>query len=233
MRAHLQVISGRMANLAIGLFIVIFLIVASAAGCGSDGENGGDSGPTAAGTTADDGLDRSEPGKVIARDAGGDTKSAPDTGATAPGWLDIQSASVTTDGKNMTFETVLAEPVPQQKPADIIGIEWGYLIDINSDGQPDFGLYAAFPNESLTYGLFNHELGQRLADSLFPGSFSAQGNTITWTFEAGAIGAPAKFQWSAYSDAASSSGGDQPQLVKTGDKLPDNSWPGGDWFPFP
>lgn len=221
--------SGRMAFMAVGLFIAFFSISLFIAGCGSDD----DAGPSGTGTVTDDGLDRSEPGKVTARDAGGDARSTMETGAPIPVWLDIEAASVATDGENMIFEMVLAEPFPQQKPEEIIGIELGFHIDTDSDGQPDFGLYAAYPNQSLTYGLFNHGIQQRLADTLFPGSFKAEGNTITWTFEAGAIASPAKFQWAAYTDAGSSSGGDQPQLVKTGDKLPDNGWPGGGWFVFP
>lgn len=232
MRSDLPGDTGRMAFRAIGLFIALIIIAAAAAGCGGDDTGA----PAADGETtavSGDGLDRSVPGKVTATDASGDAKSSVETGATIPGWLDITSASVASDGNNVTFQMVLAEPVPQQKPADIVGVEWGYHIDVDMDGEPDFGLYAAFPKESMTYGLYNHPLQQRLDGSLFPGLFTAEGNTLTWTFEAGALGAPATFQWAAYSDAGASSGGDQPQLIKTGDKIPDNSWPDSGWFVFP
>lgn len=216
---------------AFGFFMLIATMLAPVVGCGSDDDE--TTASSQAGTTASHDLDRSQPGKVIASDPAGDASSDNAATTTIPAWLDIETASIAIEAEELTFEVVLAEAIPQQKPEEFIGIEWGYHIDTDADGEPDFGLYAAFPNESMTYGLFNHAIQERQAEAEFPGSFSAAGDTLTWTFPAEAIGSPAEFQWSVYTDAASSSAGPQPQLVKTGDKVPDNGWPGHGWFVFP
>ncbi len=233
MARYYGVIMSRKPGLAFGLLIAMVMLLAPALGCGDDAEGDGATNGNTTSTITDDGLDRSQPGRVSITDETGEKASSGDATAMLPSWLDISLVSIASGDGNLVFETTLTEPVPQTKPEVAIGVEWGFIIDTDSNGEPDYGLYAAYQTDTLTYGLFNPLGGERQADGEFPGSFTISGNTLSWTLQTDAIGQPESFQWVAYSDAAADSGGEQSHVVKSGDKVPSDGWPGAGWLPFP
>lgn len=218
-------------QISIVVLTLLSMVMFSTMGCG---DNSDDKSSTNEDREIYGQLDRSEPGRVTVSDKINEEVVSGETPQAIPAWLDIAQVSIAKDGDNLVFETILAEPAPAQRPTGVVGIEWGYVIDINGDADPDFGMYLSNQSDVFSYGLFNPLGGERQADAEFPGSFTQSGNTLSWTLSAAAIGQPESFQWVAYTDAAANGGtAEQPKLVKAGDKVPRDGWPGREWLPFP
>ncbi len=209
---------------------VVAMAVLLAAGCGSEKK-------TAATTAADSGgmqISRPEPGTVEVTDPVGDAVTDQNQVITAATWIDITGASISKSDQGFTFRIKLADVLPPAKPESLVGAEWGFLLDTDGDGEPDWGIYAALPKDKYLPGLYNMKTKERLGDQDFPGTYLFEGATLSWTLPAESIGSPRVFNWIAYSDAGGETGGEGGGLIKIGDNVPDDAWPNGaNWLSYP
>ncbi len=221
--------SAAFAGMAISL-----LFIAAAAGCG------GGSSPAQTSTSASlpSGFSRPSAGVVQQIDALGDTvDSHTHQPAPAPREADISQVTIRKDGQNLVFTMDVSGPLPDTRPPDTLAAEWGFLLDTNGDGKPDWGVYARFPvgQPNLSWGLYNEINKNNLSDQKFPGTMTHSGTTLTITLNASAIGSPKSFKWMAYTDDAEApvQGQTTPEQ-QAGDLVPNNAWPtGSEWLPYP
>jgi hypothetical protein len=223
----------RSTKATIGLFFIVMFAFLFAAGCGDDGA--GDTSTAGRQTsTISFELTRPSPGTVEVVDPPGDAKRDDGTPVMNRSAIDIERVSIAGDGGNLVFSQSVGETIPTVRPAGLLGIEWGYLLDADSDGEPDWGLYVAFPQGQLAYGLYNQKTKERMQDDQFPGTFSLDGSSFAITLRSDAIGSPQSFQWIAYTDAATNPESDDEPIRKVSDSVPADAWPNGsNWLPYP
>ncbi len=217
----------------IGLFFTVILTAVAVTGCG--GENQGDTAATGETTTTFSyELTRTRPGTVEIADPPGDATRDDGTPLMTRSIVDIEKVSIAAEGEDLVFTLTVGEAIPSVKPAELLGIEWGFLLDTDGDGKPDWGLYTAYPEGGLSYGLYDQQTKERFPDQQFPGSFSLDGATITWTLPVSAIRSPQEFQWLAYTDAGIIPESDQDPIRKINDTVPAEAWPKGSrWLEYP
>lgn len=195
----------------------------------------GDSEPSGPETTADATakITHPAPGTVEMIDSFGDISADDPNLQTAPTFLDISRASVSREGNSLKFTMELAAVLPEG-PQRGTAVEWGFLLDNDQDGTPDWGVYADLSTkDGWLPGIFDQKTKARLTGPEYPGTFTHAGTTLVFTVDAAALGSPAGFKWFAYSDAAMVVASGKTQ--KAGDRIwepavPDNSQ---DWLPFP
>ena len=203
-------------------------IVVLTAGCG-------DSGPGDATSTAAimSNINRPAPDTVEIIDSLKDISASDPNLQSAPAFLDINRSSVSKEGNNIKFTMELASALPEG-PQPGTAVEWGFLLDVDQDGTPDWGVFADLTaKDGWLPGIYNQKTKQRLAGPQYPGTFSHTGTTIILAVDSGSLGSPVSFKWFAYTDAAMTAGANKTQ--KAGDKIwepaaPDNS---ENWLPFP
>jgi hypothetical protein len=170
-------------------------------------------------------------------DALGDTTDPTGKVIQAPREVDISRISISKEGQNLKFTMEVSGTLPSKKPADTSAAQWGFLLDTDGDGKPDWGVYAGLPvkKENWSWGLFNQKTKEDLVDQQFPGTFSHSGTTLVLTINPSSFGDPPSFKWVAYTDDAARPTSDTPQeRRKGGDQVPEKSWPRGDqWLDYP
>jgi hypothetical protein len=119
----------------------------------------------------------------------------------APSWLDINWASIAQEGENLKFSIDVAGKLPDTMQPGFVAAESGFLLDLEKDGAPDWGIYAAFTKQGWSPGLYNKKTKERIADAQFPGTFTHDGTTLVFTIKSSVIGSPKSFKWFAYTDA--------------------------------
>jgi hypothetical protein len=215
-----------------GVAVLVIFATAAAAGCGSstDAQSGQNATSPALNVES-----RPSAGVVEAIDGMGDTVDPNGNPVSAPREVDITDASVSKDGQNLKFTMEVSGRLPNTRPADTGAAEWGFLLDTNGDGKPDWGVYAELPpgQNGWSYGLYNQSTKARQADKQFPGSFSRNGSTLTLTINQSAFGSPANFKWTAYSDDIAATAVAR-QAQQGGDHVPNDAWPlGKHWLDYP
>ena len=217
-----------------GAALAIILVAATAAtGCGSS--SGAPTGKQSTMTVANVER-RPSQGVVEALDAYGDTVDPSGNPIAAPREVDITDVSIARDGKNLKFTMEVAGKLPDTKPADTGAVQWGFMLDTNGDGKPDWGIFArmAQDQKNWSYGLYNQTTQAQQAGAKFPGTFSYSGSTLTFTLDPAAIGSPASFKWMAFTDDIAVPVQGQTTPKQGGDKVPDNAWPlGNGWLDYP
>lgn len=145
-------------------------------------------------------ISRPAPGTVEVIDAMNDIGAGQDV-TSAPSWLDINWASIAQEGENLKFSIDVAGKLPDTMQPGFVAAESGFLLDLEKDGAPDWGIYAAFTKQGWSPGLFNKKTKERIADAQFPGTFTHDGTTLVFTIKSSVIGSPNNFKWFAYTDA--------------------------------
>lgn len=209
---------------------LVFITVLLSAGCGGDDAGTGTSAgtPVALGT-----LQRPSEGEVILIDDLSDMMTPEGERINAALWVDINQVSIKREGAQLKFEIQVSDQLPPAKPNDILGVEWGFLLNTNDDDKPDWGLYCAFPQADWSCGLYNMETRERLTGDTFPGTVTHEGTALTWTIDPAAFGSDGSFKWVAYTDAARPKAGTTTTVDRAGDRAPNNGWPLGSWLDYP
>lgn len=209
---------------------ILFTAMLLTGGCGdestSDGASTGEK--PALGT-----IQRPSEGEIILIDDLSDMSTPEGDRINAALWVDISQVSIKREGESLTFEMQVSEQLPPSKPGDILGVEWGFLLNTNDDDKPNWGLYCAFPKTEWSCGLYNMETRERLTGDTFPGTITHEGNTITWTLPPSAFGSEGSLKWVAYADAARPKAGTATSVDRAGDRAPNNGWPLGSWLDYP
>ncbi len=200
-----------------------------ASGCGS---SSGSAGNTR--TSLPSGESRPSPGVVEAIADLGATVNPSGQPAPAPRIAEIDSVSISKEGQNLKFTMDVAGSLPDTRPADTAAVEWGFLLDVNGDGKPDWGIFARFPNQdNWSWGLFNESAKTQLVGQQFPGAFTHSGTTLTLTLNEAAIGSPKSFKWVAYTDDVARASTKQ-NVIQAGAHVPHDAWPlGKSWMVYP
>lgn len=176
---------------------------------------------------------RPAPGTVQMIDAMNDISDAGTKLDTAPTFIDINNVSIRREGANLVFSIEVSGAMPEG-PQPRTVVEWGFLLDNEPDGSPDWGIFTDLTTkDGWVAGVFNVKTRERLTGEKFLGTMSHTGSTLTMTVDAGAIGNPQSFKWFAYTDytVADETG----NLKRAGDKIWEQAIPSEstDWLPFP
>jgi len=148
--------------------------------------------------------------------------------------IDINWVRIEQQGENLTFTMDLGGPLPSAM-APSNAAEWGFILDVDGDGVPDWLLYQS--NDSTngwTAGLFNPKTKERLSGAQLPGTASHEGTDIIMTINRATIGSPQTLKWFAYTNVfVKSSTSTEP--LQAGDRLPGNAAPdnSANWQVFP
>lgn len=209
---------------AAGSGVVFLLLTLTIAGCG---ETTTSTGAPPAGL-----LSRPAPGTVEMIDGRGDISGSQDL-AKAPTWLELNWSSVSQNAGSLKFTMDTAGTIPEQMAPGVAG-EWGFMIDTDQDGTPDWVIYTSNTvKDGWTAGLFNPKTKERLAGSQFSGTATHADTKIELTIAASAIGAGQEFKWFAFANEYTKSADNQ--NVQAGDHIPDLGTPtsSADWLPYP
>ena len=113
-------------------------------------------------------------------------------------------------------------------------VEWGFLLDVNKDGTPDWGVFAALDvNNGWQQGISNQTNNEKLVGAQFPGTFTHIGSTLTWTVDAASIGSPQDMKWFAFANFFVK--GADGNVQKATDQQPEisSNTESGSWLPYP
>lgn len=200
-----------------------------AGGCGSSS-----GAANATQTSLPSGESRPSPGVVEAIADLGATVDPSGQPAPAPRIAQIDSVSIAKEGQSLKFSMDVSGKLPDARPADTAAAEWGFLLDTNGDGKPDWGVFARFPSQdNWSWGLYNENSKSQLIGKQFPGTFTRSGTKLTLTLNESAIGSPRSFQWVAYSDDVSRASTKQ-HVIQAGAHVPHDAWPlGKGWLVYP
>ncbi len=218
--------------IALAVFCVLPLFLF--AGFVTSGCGGSAGSANATQTSLPSGESRPSPGVVEAIADLGATVDPSGQPAPAPREVNIDSVSISKEGQNLKFTMDVAGKLPDTRPADTAAAEWGFLLDTNGDGKPDWGVFARFPNQdNWSWGLYNENTKTQLVSQQFPGTFNRSGTRLTLTLSEAAIGSPKSFKWIAYTDDVSRASTKQ-NVIQAGAKVPHNAWPlGNGWLVYP
>jgi len=212
---------------AVLLSLTMMLLVSA---CGDSGSSDGSTAPTATGPLGK--LTRLGPGAIEMLDDKNDVSGSEQVQVKSA--LDINWVRIEQQGENLTFTMDLGGPLPTATvPSN--AAEWGFILDVDGDGVPDWLLYQSNDNTNgWTAGLFNPKTKERLAGAQLPGTASHEGVDIVMTVNRAALGSPQNFKWFAYTNVfVKSSASAQP--LQAGDRLPANAAPenSANWQVFP
>ena len=150
--------------------------------------------------------------------------------ASAPQFMDINWVDISKEGESLKFTMELNSSLPEKAEAGKVG-EWGFLLDTDDSGTPDWGIYASVDAKNgWTYALNNMKTNEKQALAAFPGTFAQGGTTIIWTMNPNTPAMGQSFKWMSFGNyiAKSESG----QAVNAMDTIPDlaslsdsSTWP--------
>lgn len=202
----------------------------AAAGCGSSsGETGTSTGPVIYAAN----LTRPAQGTVEVVDNKGDISASSSELTQVPSFLDISWVDISREGDNYKFTIEVAGLLPDT-PQSGKALEWGVLMDIDQDGQPDWGVFAALSTKDGWYNaLTNQKTKEKQAKEQFPGTFTHKGTTLTWTVPPAAIGSPTAFKWFGFANYFAK--GSDNQVKQAADTVPEGAKPDNtdSWLPYP
>lgn len=213
-------------------FLSLLGLAVLTSGCGSSGSSDAGSGTNTDGAISS-GLSRPSPGTVQMIDSRGDVTSQSNDLASAPVFLDINWTSVAEEGNNLKFTMEVNGMLPLASETGN-AVEWGFLLDVDQDGKPDWGVFAAVDTKNgLVNGLSNQKTNDKLMGAQFPGTFSYSGTTLIWTVDMAAIGSPQTFKWFTFSNFYTKGKDGQPE--KASDQQPEGASPSdsSNWLPYP
>ncbi len=131
--------------------------------------------------------------------------------------------------RRLQIQLDLVNGPPARMDPGVEVVIYTIVIDIDSDGQPDFKLiysndidgqtgYAASLEDRLT--------GRIESGDAFPGSVTVKGGTITFTVRRAALGTPRAYALAATAERMYYPGGrDDPDFEDSIDNAPDQQWP--------
>jgi hypothetical protein len=107
-----------------------------------------------------------------------------------------------------------------QAPVEGKAVEWGFLLDSDQDGVPEWGVFASIDvKNGWYYALSNQKTGEKQAVAAFPGTFSQSGTNLTWTLNQAAINSPRSFRWLSFANYYAQ--GPSGNAEKASDAIPD------------
>lgn len=116
----------------------------------------------------------------------------------APGYADVVSASLESDGSNLRATLTMGGAVPDHAPGDSEVV--GLAIDLATD-KGKYQLFASGENDGW-FGYFDSPKGMRP----FPGTFQIVDNQIVFTVPWSAFGGPRRGKFSVYCEWSSAEG---------------------------
>ncbi len=215
---------------AITVLTVLSLTVLMS-GCGSS--SSGDSGSSTKSSMETSGLSRPNPGTVQMIDSMSDVTSQNSDLAAAPSFLDINWTSVSKEGNNFKFTMEVNGMLPLVSEAGS-AVEWGFLLDVDQDGKPDWGVFTAVDTKNgLVNGLSDLKTNEKRLGAQFPGTLSYAGTTLVWTVDMAAIGSPQALKWFTFSNYYTKGSDGQPR--KASDQQPEaaSNSDSNNWLPYP
>jgi LysM repeat protein len=163
-------------------------------------------------------------------DASDDAYDAAGEEVSTPGYADITSSSAElVDARRIRVDLVLVSAPPDRMDPAVEAIRYVAVVDVDSDGQPDYRLLYANDVEDQTGfvgALLDRRSGRVRAGADFPGQVSVQGRRVTFTVRRQALGSPRSFALavSVERDYRPGGAGDPEQEMST-DLSPDQQWP--------
>lgn len=139
----------------------------------------------------------------------------------APQFIDINTIGISREGENLKLTMDVAAALPQA-PVEGKAVEWGFLLDSDQDGVPEWGVFASLDvKNGWYYALSNQKTGEKQAVASFPGTFSQSGTTMTWTLNQAAINSPQGFRWLSFANYYAQ--GPSGKAEKASDTIPDQT----------
>ncbi|MHB1055660.1 MAG: hypothetical protein ACYCXV_01435 [Thermoleophilia bacterium] len=205
------------------------LLSATLAGCGSDGQAGTS---TTAFIQAPD-VAHPAPGAIEVVDNKNDVVAEKSDLSTAPTFLDISWVDLAREGDNYKFSMEVSGLLPVG-PQSGKAAEWGFMLDTDQDGKPEWGVFAALDATNGWYwAISNQKTNEKVATSQFPGTFSHEGTTLIWTVKSAALGNATDYKWFAFANYFTKDASGQTQ--KASDSVPDLVAADDStyWLPYP
>lgn len=139
----------------------------------------------------------------------------------APQFIDINTAGISREAGSLKFTMDVAAALPQA-PAEGKAAEWGFLLDADQDGTPEWGVFVSVDAKNgWYYALSNQKTGEKQAVAAFPGTFSQSGTTLSWTLNQAAINSPQGFRWLSFANYYTQ--GPSGKAEKASDTIPDQT----------
>ncbi|MHB1389764.1 MAG: hypothetical protein ACYCXF_00795 [Thermoleophilia bacterium] len=202
---------------------------AALTGCGSDGQTGTS---TAAIIQAPD-VKHPAPGAIEVVDNKNDVTAENADLSKAPTFVDISWVDLAKEGDNYKFSMEVSGLLPAAPEAGK-AVEWGFMLDTDKDGKPEWGVFAALdPKNGWYWAISNQKTKEKVTGAQFPGTFSHDGTTLVWTISAAAIGNATEYKWFAFSNYFTKDATNQNQ--KASDSVPDLVAADDStyWLPYP
>jgi len=151
----------------------------------------------------------------------------------APQFMDINWVDISKEGESLKFTMELNANLPEKGEAGKVG-EWGFLLDTDDNGTPEWGVYASVDvTNGWFYALNNMKTNEKQSLAAFPGTFAQGGTTIIWTMNPGTPATGENFKWMSFSNYIAKSQSGQPANAM--DTIPDLATPNDSsgWPLFP
>jgi len=147
-----------------------------------------------------------------------------------PGYADITSTTAElVDDRRIRIEFTLVTAPPTRMDPSVEAVRYVAVVDVDSDGQPDYRLIYANDVEGesgFAAALLDRRSGKVRAGADFPGQISVSGRRVTLTVRRQALGSPRSFALAVSVEREYRPGGtDDPELEYSMDQAPDQQWP--------
>ncbi|MET0772654.1 MAG: LysM peptidoglycan-binding domain-containing protein [Candidatus Limnocylindrales bacterium] len=148
-----------------------------------------------------------------------------------PGYADITSAKAElVDDRRIRIEVTLVSAPPARMDPAVEAVRYIAVVDVDSDGQPDYRLLYAndVEDESGFVGaLLDRRSGRVRAGADFPGQVAVQGRRVVFTVRRPALDSPRLFALAVSVEREFRPGGDDgdPEQEASTDQSPDQQWP--------
>jgi LysM repeat protein len=147
-----------------------------------------------------------------------------------PGYADITSSTAEiVDDRRIRVEMALVSAPPSRMDPSVEAVRYIAVVDVDSDGQPDYRLVYANDVEDQTGfagALLDRRTGRVRAGAEFPGQVSVQGRKVTFTVRRQALGSPRLFALAVSVEREyRPEGPNDPEPETSSDQSPDQQWP--------
>lgn len=209
--------------------VVLAAALASFLGCGDDTQTN-TSGATT-GPVQQVKINQIAPGVIEVLDNKNDVISSNEQELiSAPQFTDINWVTIAREGENFKFTMEVGGLLPEAAESGKAA-EWGFLLDVDQDGIPDWGVFASVDTKNgWYYALSNQKTNEKQAAAAFPGTFTQGGTTMIWTLNQAAISSPKSLKWMSFANyyVKGSSGSPEKALDAIPDLAPpdrSDTWP--------
>jgi LysM repeat protein len=148
----------------------------------------------------------------------------------APGYADITSSNAEiVDDRRIRVEIGLVSAPPVRMDPAIEAVRYVAVVDVDSDGQPDYRMLFANDVEDqsgFVGALLDRRTGRVRAGADFPGQVAVQGRKVTFTVRRQALGSPRLFALAVSVEREyRPDGPNDPASETSADQSPDQQWP--------